>query len=101
MINKHSTPCCALCHLEAKNDDSLELLNEYVEWIKRDALKQWTPGERNRHNNSGERAIQCITCPGEEDLERNLKKLKFRPIATFARRRGYAPGHNTMWFLNF
>ena len=80
------TDCCALDQLFADNITSLEHLRNTITVAKIDAKKY------------GATALYCIVTPAEPTLEKNLKSLKFKKIASFYRRKSKAK--LKMYFLD-
>lgn len=83
------TECCALNMLRATNLDTLEDLQQQVDynkkWHERSGIKSFVGYAKG----IGARALFCIVSPGETALESNLKKLGFEHTFSFGRRKGY------------
>lgn len=95
----HGGTCCSLGIISAKNYHSLEELQYAINHIKKDSNERvFSPKERD----FGEQSVLCVTSPGEEQLERNLKQLKFKLVSNkLKRRRGYPMGLLKLYLLTF
>jgi hypothetical protein len=98
-ILKFGNTCCSLCTLSIKNYHTMAEIKEVIDSIKEISLSQpWHPNNRQ----GGERNIQVVCSPGEEELEKNLKKLKFKLIHNqMPRRIGYPGGRLKLYLLTF
>ena len=99
-IQKIPTSCCALCQLSINNTHTLKEIKEEIEQLKKEAyIREWKPVDGKEY---GQRACFVIVSPGEDILERNLLKLKFKYIHSFNRRHGYPQtGELKMYILNW
>lgn len=95
---KEITHCCALSQISAGNITPIEEIQSYIDKAKWQKKFSWWKMPKG----GGERAFFVIVSPGEEILENNIKKLKFKKIAEFERRVGYPEtGILKMYFINF
>jgi len=98
-IYKYATTCCSLTVISAKAYHTLKELKDLVDYQKEEAFSQSFLGTDNFQ---GQRNIMCIVSPGEDNLEKNLKKLNFKLLAdNMPRRTGYPAGLLKMYLLSF
>lgn len=98
-IVKFGTTCCAMGILSAKDYHSYAELSNAIKAIKQDSTTRWfTPDNRD----GGERTLLCVASPGEHNLEKNLKKLKFQLMSNKLNRRvGYPAGQLKLYMYSF
>jgi hypothetical protein len=96
-VMKFQLPCCALCQLTVKDDDSVKQIERALRYLKSDSKYTWTYKDRR----SGERAAFVIVAPGETNLEQNLKSLNFEKVYEFPRRNGYPEGILKMYITKW
>ncbi len=95
----HGMTSCAIGMISLKNYHTINEIEEVINHIKKDSnSKFFKPSERN----FGEQSVLCVISPGEQELENNLKKLKFKLVGdSLKRRRGYPPGLLKLYLLTF
>ncbi len=98
MIKIHQTECCALIQITCGNEDTRDSIKRVIDVLIKEADSQSFVMMPKGY---GARAVFVISCPGEELLEANLKAIGFEHTRTFGRRKGYLPGVNKMWMLNW
>lgn len=98
-MEKSTTACCALCQIsKVGNSTPIENLRAAVRLLREQKEANTEVGITT---GNGQTAVFVIVSPGENILERNLKKLKFRNAHTFERRVGYpALGDLKMYIKN-
>lgn len=99
-IIKIPTSCCALCQLSMNNSHTLKEIEAEIKRLEKEAyIKEWKPNDGKYY---GQRACFVIVSPGEDILEKNLIKLKFKHVHNFNRRHGYPQiGELKMYILNW
>lgn len=98
-IQLYQTHCCALCFMSANNLTTPEELGEVLNLLKEDAKRVFSPKVQD---GGGQRAVECVTAPGEDNLQLVLYNAGFRVIARFPRRNGYPElGDLKLWFLSW
>ena len=96
-IVKNPNTCCSLCTLSIKEYHTIDEIKEVIDYIKKDSnSKKFKPDNRD----GGEKCLNCVVSPGEDDLRTNLINLNFTKIWTFPRRNGYPIGELELWALN-
>ena len=91
--------CCAMGLMSAKDYHTYDDIKKCVDFLIKDSDNQnHKPSERNW----GEKTIQCVISPGEENLEKSLQKVGFRLISSgLKRRKGYPVGQLKLYLLSF
>jgi hypothetical protein len=96
----HGSTCCSLFTLTLKNYHTYDGIKSAIDYIKKDSNSRvFSPKDRS----FGERNLQVICSPGEQELEINLKKLGFSCLSDkMTRRKGYpAPNKLKLYMLSF
>lgn len=92
-----ATHTCALGQMSIGDYHTCEQIKSCIDWIKKNSKsKNWDVKDRS----GGEMGIYVVCCPFEPNLRQNLRKLKFKSVFNFERRKGYNPGVLEMWTLN-
>ena len=94
---KTTTDCCALCQLSKVNNlTPIDDIQYAIDKLKKEKEANTEVGITT---GNGQTAVFTIVSPGENILENNLKKLGFKHIHEFERRKGYPPMGNLKMYI--
>lgn len=102
-MRKITTGCCALCQLDqVSNETTIDQLEYTIEKLTKEKGENTEVGITT---GNGQTAVFTIVSRGEQILESNLKKLGFKYVHDFERRKGYNevsndPGDLKMYIKN-